>query len=325
MFAAVAVGMLTASCVSDVVSMEDDFDAYERAWEADKRYIGEWEKLHRRKFLESNPSVRRFEIDMPRNVYHRFAFEIDGKISDWEHLEPLFSALRTNYALYMETMDNPSGLLSMKNNAELGLGLVDAPLEYANLAFLKKTRIVSISFGEHATLKSLSGIEDGKLKEAYIMAGDITDYSPLQRTGIVSLILANAAHLSDLKMIARMDKLEMLELRGSGVTDLSALSGNETIEYLSIWDSPVTDLTPVASMKKLKFIFLLNVPVSTLEALAANDKLEYIRIAGTPIKDLSALTKLPHLKKIDLRADEVEGMTIPEALKPRIRLSPVRF
>ncbi len=318
--AAVAAALLIASCASDVVSMEEDPGAYERAWEADVRYVGEWEKLHRPKFLESNPAVRRFEIPPSRNSFRGLTFEIDGNISDWKHLEPLFSALRTGYGLYMETMDDPRGLRSMKSNAGLYLGFGDAPSEYADLTFLRKTRIVSIHFGDRATLKSLSGIEASELKAAYLPAGDITDYSPLQRTGLVSLILENAAHLSDLKVIARMRKLEHLELRGSGVSDLSALSGNDTIEYLTICNSPATDLTPISSMKKLKYIALANVPVTTLEPLAANADLEYVLILETPIKDLSALTKLPRLKQIRIRKGREKEMTIPEALKSRIRL-----
>ncbi len=320
--AAVAVALLTVSCAPDVVLMEENVNhaAYERAWEADKRYVGEWEKLHRQKFLESNPAVKRFKIVMPRNFFHDFSFEIDGNISNWEHLEPLFSTLKTHYSLFMETMDDPRGLRSMKSNAALGLGYGDTPVVYADLSFLKNTRIAAVLFGERATLKSLSGIETGELKSAYIMAGDITDFSPLERTGIMSLILENAAHLTDLKVISRMKKLENLELRGSGVSDLSALTGNDTIRYLRIWDSPVTDLTPIASMKKLEYIDLNNVPITNLEPLTANAELNYISLVDTPVKDLSALAKMPHLKLIHVRAGEVKALTIPEALKSRIRL-----
>ena len=321
-FAAVAAALLTASCTPDVVLREENGSnaPYERAWEADKRYVGEWEKLHRQKFLESNPAVKRFKIVMPRNFFHDFSFEIDGNISNWEHLEPLFSTLKTQYLLFIDTMDDPRGLRSMKGNAALGLGWGNTPLVYADLSFLKNTRIAGVHFGERATLKSLSGIETGELKSAYIMAGDITDYSQLQRTGIMSLILENAKHLTDLKVISKMKKLDNLELRGSGVSDLSALAGNDTIRYLRIWDSPVTDLTPIASMKKLEYIDLNNVPITTLEPLTANAKLNYISLVNTPVKDLSALAKMPHLKLIHVRSGEVKALTIPEALKSRIRL-----
>ncbi len=316
---AVAVGFLTASCVSDVVSMAEEW-AHERDWKADVRYVGEWEKLHGQKFLESNPAVKRFHI-YAQNSVREFAFDIEGNISNWEHLEPLFSALKTGYGCFMETTDDPRGLRSMTSNAGLNLGWGETPVEYADLSFLKNTRIGGVSLARKATLKSLAGIEDSEVRSFSVLnAAGIRDYTPLQRTGIVSLLLDNAAHLTDLKVISMMKKLEHLELRRSGASNLSPLAGNDTIEYLAVWNSPVTDLTPLASMKKLKHISLKNVPITTLEGPAANQGLEYISIVNTPVKDLSALTKLPRLRKISISGDEAENMTIPEALKSRVEL-----
>ena len=155
---AVAVAVLTASCVSDVVFMAGDW-ANERDWEADVRYVGEWEKLQRQKFLESNPAVKRFNIHA-QNTVREFAFEIDGNISNWEHLEPLFSALKTGYGCFMETTDDPRGLRAMTSNSGLNLGWGETPVEYADLSFLKNTRIGGVSLARKATLKSLAGIDD---------------------------------------------------------------------------------------------------------------------------------------------------------------------
>ena len=284
------------------------------------RYVGEWEKLHRQKFLESNPAVRRFRI-VPCNSVREFAFEIDGNISNWEHLEPLFSALKTGYGCFMETTDDPRGLRAMTSNSGLNLGWGETPVEYADLSFLKNTRIGGVSLARKATLKSLAGIEDcAVISFSVFNAAGIRDYAPLQRTGIVSLTLGNAVHLTDLEAIARMKKLKRLQLRGSGVSDLSPLAGNDTIDDLTVRDSPVSDLTPISSMKKLKRIELENVPVTTLKPLAANEGLEYISIVNTPVKDLSALAELPRLRKISIDATEAGDITIPETLKSRVEL-----
>jgi Leucine-rich repeat (LRR) protein len=131
------------------------------------------------------------------------------------------------------------------------------------------------------TIISLSGIENKRLNSLDLNASKLHSLEPLRNMTIDYLRLSNLSfsdievlstmmikqlslpmgrHIKDLSPIAKIKKLEFLDIKGTGVKDLSPLESTN-IEKLYINKTQVDSLAPLYKMRKLKMVIInKNVP-----------------------------------------------------------------
>jgi internalin A len=88
----------------------------------------------------------------------------------------------------------------------------------------------------------------------------------------------------DLSPLARLQRLEVLELTRTPVRDLAPLSALPSLRELHIADSQVRSLLPLLSLGSLRFLDLSRVPVPLDEPPKLDAKLRGLRRQGNPLR-----------------------------------------
>lgn len=113
---------------------------------------------------------------------------------------------------------------------------------------------------------------------------------------------------SDLEPVARLGRLEHLQLRETKVSDLGPLAGLANLEHLGLYGTQVSQLTPLASLAKLATLQLGRTRVFDLTPLAGLAKLVTLQLEETDVSDLGPLAGLTRLVSLQLEDTQVSDL-----------------
>ena len=141
-------------------------------------------------------------------------------------------------------------------------------------------------------LSPISGLI--KLERIWLHENPPMDLSPLE--GLISL---RAIHswgtpiISDLSTLAKLPKLQVIDICGGDLSDLSALDGLTGLKELYLVGNEITDLSPLASLTGLTRLSLKHNQVLDVSPLAGLSNLTFIDLEDNEILDFSPLETLP--------------------------------
>ena len=133
-----------------------------------------------------------------------------------------------------------------------------------------------------------------KLERIWLHENPPMDLSPLE--GLISL---RAIHswgtpiISDLSTLAKLPKLQIIDICGGDLSDLSALEGLTGLKELYLVGNEITDLSPLASLTGLTRLSLKHNQILDVLPLAGLSNLTFIDLEDNEILDFSPLEALP--------------------------------
>lgn len=145
--------------------------------------------------------------------------------------------------------------------------------------------------------------------------GGLSDLGPLKETKtLVDLNLRNCISVLDLAPLAELP-LKTLDLRGTRVVDLKPLASIKTLAVLDLGASLVRDLTPLAG-KPLKWLNLDRSKVNQLPGLAPlkGAPLQFLSFSETGVNDISPLAGAPLVTNLMDRT-QVRDITVLKGMR----------
>ena len=130
------------------------------------------------------------------------------------------------------------------------------------------------------------------LKELFLGPGRLKDLSPISELTGLEALRASLNPIESVEPLAKLTKMDRLDLGHTRVTDLKPLAGMEALTELQLDDTPVSDLTPLAKMTKLERLSIQRTNVKDVSALRGLTSLKFLYTSGAPIDDLSVLGPL---------------------------------
>jgi hypothetical protein len=102
----------------------------------------------------------------------------------------------------------------------------------------------------------------------------------------------------DPSAIARLEKLEVLQVTESPFRDLSVISPLSMLETLDVSNTAVSELEYLSELTRLKHLNLAGTNISNLKGLEMLYDLRSLDIASTSVKSLKQITHLLNLEKL---------------------------
>ncbi|MCP4678194.1 MAG: leucine-rich repeat domain-containing protein [Deltaproteobacteria bacterium] len=135
------------------------------------------------------------------------------------------------------------------------------------------------------------------LENLFVGFSSLTDLSPLAGlSNLKRLDLRMIGKLEDLTPIAKLPKLEYLNITGTNVQDFSPLTELPALAEIEARMLKMTDAAPIAKMSALEKIDLLKTPITDVTPMASAAKLAHILICTTQVEDVTPL--IPVQKRI---------------------------
>ena len=141
-------------------------------------------------------------------------------------------------------------------------------------------------------LSPISGLI--KLERIWLHENPPMDLSPLK--GLISLRTIHSwgtPIISSLSPLAKLPKLQVIDICGGDLSDLSALDGLTGLKELSLVGNEITDLSPLASLTGLTRLSLKHNQILDVSPLAELSNLTFIDLEDNEILDFSPLEALP--------------------------------
>ena len=158
-----------------------------------------------------------------------------------------------------------------------------------------------------------------------ILGKDVYDLTPLESLpNLRMLSMSRQQKIDDFTPLAKLSKLEQLDLSGCGISDLKPLAGLKNLTQLRLSQNNIEDLSPLTGLTKLNHLTLTDNKL-TNEQLAHLSKLENLKFLsignnphGTNANRITSLEPLLGLKKLDeVILMNIEGLAAEEIDKLR--------
>ena len=131
------------------------------------------------------------------------------------------------------------------------------------------------------------------------------------------------ASVGDVSQLAGLTELEWLTLRETPVSDITPLARLKRLERLNLIDTQVRNLSPLSGLSNLEGLHLIGSPVTDLSPLSKLTKLEEISLGDTLVRDLSPLASLPDLRILHL--DGTQATDLQAQLRDLTTLTDLRI
>ncbi|MDE0400457.1 MAG: T9SS type A sorting domain-containing protein [Candidatus Poribacteria bacterium] len=141
-------------------------------------------------------------------------------------------------------------------------------------------------------LSPISGLI--KLERIWLHENPPMALSPLE--GLISLRAIRSwgtPIISDLSTLAKLPKLQVIDICGGDLSDLSALEGMTGLKELYLVGNEITDISPLASLTGLTRLSLKHNQVLDVSPLAGLGSLTFIDLEDNEILDFSPIDALP--------------------------------
>jgi Leucine-rich repeat (LRR) protein len=122
------------------------------------------------------------------------------------------------------------------------------------------------------------------------------------------MLVAGRNDLADIRPLAALRELEVLDLHWTEVADLSPLAGLTRLQHLNLRGCKAVDLAPLAGLHGLRHLDLRATAVVDIAALADLKELEALFLGGTRVADVQALAGLTRLRTLDLGQTRVRSV-----------------
>ena len=174
------------------------------------------------------------------------------------------------------------------------------------------------------TKENLAKVESLTLGRT-ILGKDVNDLSPLESLpNLWMLSLSRQQKINDFTPLAKLAKLEQLDLSGCGISDLKPLAGLKNLTQLRLSQNKIADLSPLAGLTKLNHLTLTDNKLTNeqLTHLSKLENLKFLSIGNNPhganANQITSLEPLLGLKKLDeVILMNIEGLPDEEIGKMR--------
>lgn len=161
-----------------------------------------------------------------------------------------------------------------------------------SVAELSKVKSLNLSQGKIDELDACIFPHFTGLKELFLGPGKLEDLGPIEGLKNLESLRASLNQVADLSPLAKLTKMDRLDLGHTRATDLRPLSGMEALTELQLDDTPVSDLKPLAELKKLERLSVQRTSVKDLTPLKGLTSLKFLYVSGAPIDDKFVLSPL---------------------------------
>jgi len=183
------------------------------------------------------------------------------------------------------TFDDPK----VEDEIRKKLGKSEGDVTHADLAKLKSLNLSQLKTDQ---LDPCIIPYAKNLKELFLGPGDVDDLSPIEGLTKLESLRASINQVRDIRPLAKLEKLDRLDLGRTQVTDLGPLRDLKNLTELAIDDTPVRDLSPLAKLEKLERLSIQRTAVKDFSPLKDLKNLKFLYVAGTPATDTSVLAPL---------------------------------
>ena len=114
--------------------------------------------------------------------------------------------------------------------------------------------------------------------------------------------------ISDLRPLAGLVNLEILELRGNPIVDISPLMNLANLERLTLIGNQIDDISPLSGLLRLTNLILDENQVVSLSPLMNLANLTHLGLNGNQIDDISPLANLTQLRHIGLARNQIRDI-----------------
>lgn len=135
------------------------------------------------------------------------------------------------------------------------------------------------------------------------------DLGPLARLSRLEHIDLTGNEVADLGPLAGLQFLMSLNLRRTGVRDLGPLASLPRLDWLDLGYTEVRDLRPIEKLTGLKVLRINHTRVDSLLPLAKLTRLKDLDISGTPVSDLRPLSGLVGLSYLWMSSTKVADLS----------------
>jgi len=161
------------------------------------------------------------------------------------------------------------------------------------------------------TKENLAKVESLSLGRT-ILGKDVSDLTPLESLpNLRMLTLSRQQKIDDFAPLAKLSKLEQLDLADCGITDLKPLAGLKNLTQLRLSQNKTSDLSPLVGLTKLNHLTLSENKLTNeqLTHLSKLENLKFLSIGNNPFSNANQFTSLEPLLGLK-QLDEVILMNI---------------
>ncbi len=108
----------------------------------------------------------------------------------------------------------------------------------------------------------------------------------------VTQLLLIGSQIDDLRPLAELKNLRILNVGNNQITDLSPLAGLNNLERLWLWDNQISELSPLVGFHQLKWLFINGNQITDLDSLKGFKELRIIFLTDNPNLPKAEIAKL---------------------------------
>ena len=157
-----------------------------------------------------------------------------------------------------------------------------------------------------------------------ILGKDVYDLTPLESLpNLRMLSMSRQQKIDDFTPLAKLSKLDQLDLSGCGISDLKPLADLKNLTQLRLSQNKIADLSPLTGLTKLNHLTLTDNKLTNeqLTHLSKLENLKFLSIGNNPFSNANQITSLEALlglKKLDeVILMNIEGLPSEEIDKLR--------
>ena len=151
-------------------------------------------------------------------------------------------------------------------------------------------------------------METKDVRELSLARTRIGDLGPLARVERLEALDVSETEISDVGALAGLRKLGILDLSRTVVSDLRPLMRLSALWYLDLLATRVSDASALAGLVALRYLHLGRTGVTDLRPLAGLGRLELLYLGQTDVKDLGPLGNLTRLVRLALWGTRVRDL-----------------
>lgn len=143
------------------------------------------------------------------------------------------------------------------------------------------------------------------------VVGEVPASEQLHRvSSLKELDISRVNNISDIKPLAVLARLEILNISSLQLTDLSPLSKTSRLKVLDLSDTPVTDLSPLMSHKSLEELNCSNSLLNNIDIISGFKNLKKLNISGTRVSKLDPLENCLNLEELDCYNTRINNLKV---------------
>ena len=161
-------------------------------------------------------------------------------------------------------------------------------------------------------ISDLTGLEYAPNLTELVLIGTnaITDIGVLSKLEKLEVIRLENNQIRDISVLSNLKNLNTLRLKNNQIRDISILKELKNLTYIDLSNNPVDDISSIFSFKNLKYLYLDNHSIKDISMLENLKELIYISLANNQISDIEVLSKLEYLYGFDLSNNQISDISV---------------